>query len=76
MIQRIYIDQANVFTQYPFTSTKRLEISGNVTHLAFDSQIFRTIFDAVGNVVDETQSSFNSGYTPKLASSASPIMLS
>jgi outer membrane protein assembly factor BamA len=66
LIQRIYIDQANVFAQYPFTSTKRLEISGNVTHLAFDSQIFRTIFDAVGNVVDETQSSFNSGYTPKL----------
>jgi Tol biopolymer transport system component len=66
LIQRIYIDQANVFAQYPFTSTKRLEISGNVTHLSYDSQIFRTIFDAVGNVVDETQSSFNSGYTPKL----------
>ena len=64
LLQRIYIDQASLFTQYPFSSTKRLEISGNVTHYAFDSQIFRDIFDAVGDLVDEQQTTFNTGYRP------------
>ena len=28
LLQRIYIDQAKLFTQYPFSTTRRLEISG------------------------------------------------
>ena len=65
LLQRIYIDQASVFTQYPFTATKRLELSANATHYAFDTQLFRTIFDGIGDVVDEQQTTFNTGFTPK-----------
>ena len=64
LLQRIYIDQASAFTQYPFSSTRRLEISGNITHYGFDTQLFRTIFDGVGDIVDEEQSTFNTGSTP------------
>ena len=65
LLQRIYIDQASVFTQYPFSSTRRLELSANATHYAFDTQLFRTIFDGIGDVVDQQETTFNTGYTPK-----------
>ena len=38
LIQRVYIDQAAVFTQYPFSTTKRLEFTANITHYGFDTR--------------------------------------
>lgn len=64
LLLRVYIDQASLFTQYPFSSTRRLELSGNVTHYGFESQEFREIFDQVGDLVDEQTSTINSGYHP------------
>ena len=37
ILQRVYIDQGSFFTQYPFSSTKRLEVTANVTHYGFDT---------------------------------------
>ena len=65
VLQRIYIDQAALFTQYPFSTTRRLELTANVTHYGFDTELFKTLF--VGNViVDQSDEKLNSFYTPKL----------
>ena len=63
ILQRVYIDQAAAFTQYPFSTTRRLEISGNVTHYGFDTELFKTTF--VGNtIVDQTDEKMSSFYRP------------
>ena len=49
LLQRVYIDQAAVFTQYPFSMTKRLEFTANITHYGFDTELFKTTF--VGNTI-------------------------
>jgi Tol biopolymer transport system component len=65
LLQRIYIDQAQGFAQYPFSTTKRLELSANVTHYGFDTEVFKTVY--VGNtVVDQVDQKINSGYKPVL----------
>jgi hypothetical protein len=66
LLQRIYIDQAQLFMQYPFTMTKRFEFSANVTHYGFDSQLFKTTYDAASNIiVDERVTNVNdSTYRP------------
>ena len=64
ILQRIYIDQAALFTQYPFSTTRRLELTANVTHYGFDTELFKTLF--VGNViVDQRDEKLNSFYTAK-----------
>ncbi|MDB4874736.1 MAG: surface antigen [Gemmatimonadetes bacterium] len=63
VIQRIYFDNASINTQYPFSSTRRLELSANITHLGFDTQIIRDLY--IGNsLVDENVSSQQSAYKP------------
>jgi hypothetical protein len=63
LLQRIYIDQAMLFTQYPFSTTRRLELSANMTHYGFDTELFKTVF--VGNtIVDETDTNIGSQYKP------------
>ena len=64
LLQRIYIDQAMMFTQYPFSSTRRLEASANFTHYGFDTEIFTTVFNGANAIVDEHQSTIASGYKP------------
>ncbi len=63
LLERIYIDQAMMFTQYPFSSTKRLELSGNITHYGFDTENFRTVF--IGDqIYDEVDEKASSPFTP------------
>ncbi len=63
LLQRVYIDQAAVFTQYPFSMTKRLEFTANITHYGFDTELFKTTF--VGNtIVDQTDEKQSSIYKP------------
>jgi Tol biopolymer transport system component len=65
LLQRIYIDQAQLFMQYPFTMTKRFEFSSNVTHYGFDSQVFSTVYDVATNtILDEHTSDVASQYKP------------
>src|SRR5678816_1043867 len=63
VLQRIYIDQAMLFTQYPFSSTRRLELTATATHYGFDTELFQTVF--VGNsVVDQRDTNIGSQYKP------------
>jgi Tol biopolymer transport system component len=64
LLQRIYIDQAQLFAQYPFTTTKRFEFSTNLTHYGFDTQLFRTIFTADNTIVDEQETNPATVYKP------------
>jgi WD40 repeat protein len=49
IFQRVYSDQAALFVQYPFSTTRRLEFSANVTHYGFETELFKTTL--VGNTV-------------------------
>ena len=61
ILQRVYIDQASAFTQYPFSTTKRLEIASNITHYGFDTELFKTTF--IGNtIVDQSDEKLTSLY--------------
>jgi Tol biopolymer transport system component len=63
VLQRIYIDQAMLFTQYPFSSTRRLELTATATHYGFDTELFQTVF--IGNsVVDQRDTNIGSQYKP------------
>ena len=63
ILQRVYIDQAALFTQYPFSTTRRLEVTANVTHYGFETELFKTTF--IGNtIVDQRDEKLNSFYKP------------
>jgi Tol biopolymer transport system component len=65
LLQRVYIDQAALFTQYPFSSTRRLEVTANVTHYGFETELFKTTF--IGNtIVDQRDEKVSSFYKPVL----------
>jgi len=65
LLQRIYIDQAQLFMQYPFTMTQRFEFSANLTHYGFDSQLLTTTYDAASNIIlGESVTDTSSGYKP------------
>ena len=50
-LERIFIDQGSLFSQYPFSTTRRLELGLSATRLGFSTQIDRLILDPFGNVV-------------------------
>ncbi|MBA3673259.1 MAG: PD40 domain-containing protein, partial [Gemmatimonadaceae bacterium] len=50
-LQRIFLDQAGVQTSYPFSSTRRIEVSGAATRVGYSTQVLS--FDAFGNPVSE-----------------------
>lgn len=52
LLQRIYIDQLAFNTQYPFSTTRRVEFGLSATRLGYDEEVQR--FTLVGNqIVDE-----------------------
>jgi hypothetical protein len=62
-IQRVYVDQGTVIGQYPFSTTRRAEITAGVTHLGFNLQVDQIV--AVGNQVLE-RNSFDTTAAPSL----------
>jgi hypothetical protein len=44
VIQRIFIDQASVSAQYPFSQTRRFELGASGTRLGFEQQVDRITF--------------------------------
>jgi outer membrane protein assembly factor BamA len=63
ILQRIYIDQAQMFMQYPFSTTRRFEFSSNVTHYGFDTELFQDVY--VGNtLIDEHRTTLTNQYKP------------
>jgi hypothetical protein len=51
VIQRVYIDQAQISAQYPFSQTKRFELGTSGTRLGFDQQIDRVTYLPTGQPV-------------------------
>jgi hypothetical protein len=63
IFERIYYDQAGVFTQYPFSSTKRFEFSASASRLGFETMIQKYVY--VGDIlVDQFQENAASIYKP------------
>jgi hypothetical protein len=48
VLQRIFVDQASVSTQYPFSQTRRFEMGLSGTRLAFEQQIDSLVLDNQG----------------------------
>ncbi|HZJ01206.1 MAG TPA: BamA/TamA family outer membrane protein [Gemmatimonadaceae bacterium] len=52
-IQRLYVDEATLITQYPFSVTKRAELNLGVTHLGFNTEVEQFLIS--GNEVLDSQ---------------------
>ena len=52
-VQRMYVDQASLITQYPFSVTKRVEFTAALTHLGFNTEVEQILTD--GNQVLDDQ---------------------
>jgi Tol biopolymer transport system component len=63
-LQRIYYDQAAFFSQYPFSSTRRLEFTASASRLAFETQLQQYVYNAAGFLVDQSLTSAESDYKP------------
>ena len=53
--QRIYIDQAAGFVQYPFSTTRRVEFAVTGTRQSYSVDLRRFLIDPAGRVVDQTE---------------------
>jgi hypothetical protein len=51
VLERIFIDQAELSTMYPFSTTRRVELNGGVTRYSFDREIFSALIDLAGRQV-------------------------
>ena len=51
VIQRIYVDQAQLSAQYPFSQTRRFELGVSGTRLGFDQQLDSVAYDLGGNPI-------------------------
>jgi hypothetical protein len=60
VLQRIYVDQASLVGQYPFSSTRRLELSASLTRLSYDQELQTIDVDPYGNVYDHSQTTLPS----------------
>ncbi|MGH7464074.1 MAG: basic secretory protein-like protein, partial [Longimicrobiales bacterium] len=49
-LERIYIQQAALMAQYPFSQTRRFEVNGGLTRYAFDTEVIEYFFDPSGQV--------------------------
>ena len=53
VLQRIYVDQASIFSQYPFSQSRRVEFNFSATRLGFQQEIDRIIVTGFNQIVDE-----------------------
>ncbi|HYD54210.1 MAG TPA: hypothetical protein VEA99_16360, partial [Gemmatimonadaceae bacterium] len=50
-LERIFVDQGSLFAQYPFSTTRRVELGASATRLGFSTQIDRIITDPTGSII-------------------------
>jgi hypothetical protein len=61
ILQRIYVDQASFFSQYPFSTTRRFEASLSATHQYYQQEIIR--YTLLGNqLIDQNRSDGDFSY--------------
>ena len=51
VLQRIYVDQATISGQYPFSTTRRFEMSASGTRLGFEQQVILEEVTPAGNLL-------------------------
>jgi dipeptidyl aminopeptidase/acylaminoacyl peptidase len=51
--ERVYVDQAQLLTRYPFSTTRRFEASAGYTRYGFDSEIWTIQFDQSGRQISD-----------------------
>lgn len=51
--QRIYVDQAALLTHYPFSMTRRFEMSAGYTRYGFDTEVWSVLFDDLGRQLSD-----------------------
>lgn len=51
--QRIYVDQAALLAHYPFSMTRRFEMSGGYTRYGFDTEVWSVLFDNLGRQISD-----------------------
>ncbi|HJQ20534.1 MAG TPA: hypothetical protein VJ867_09320 [Gemmatimonadaceae bacterium] len=61
VLQRIFVDQAMVSGQYPFSSTRRLEFGTSVTRLAYEQQIDSIFITRTGQPLSNWERSLQGG---------------
>jgi Tol biopolymer transport system component len=52
-INRIFVQQAQLLTHYPFSTTRRFEVTGGYMRIAFDTEILRQVVQDGRTIVDE-----------------------
>lgn len=65
-LERVYVDQLQGFAYRPFSQTRRLELSGGFTRLAFNRELREFVVSPAGQVLDERR-------TNDLANSPTPM---
>ena len=64
VVQRVFVDQVAVATQYPFSSTRRFELGVSGTRQAVEVEIDSIIFDPFGNPVLQGKQTGSGGFEP------------
>jgi Tol biopolymer transport system component len=57
------IDDGSLIAQYPFSSTRRAEISTGIEHYGFKQRLEELQVDAGGNIISDTRSSAGPGFS-------------
>ncbi|MCI0432377.1 MAG: BamA/TamA family outer membrane protein [Gemmatimonadetes bacterium] len=55
VLDRIYVDQASVLAQYPFSTTRRLEFDVGATRYSFDREIFQVLYNQFGQQLTQAE---------------------
>jgi Tol biopolymer transport system component len=63
-IQRVFVDQVTLNTQYPFSSTRRFEIGASGTRLAVEQQLDSIVLDATGQFLQDRGTTTEAGPEP------------
>ena len=64
VLQRIYIDQASIYSQYPFSQTRRVEFNLSATRLGYQQEVLTFSYTLSGQYVGENRR--NLGGPPSL----------
>jgi Tol biopolymer transport system component len=73
ILQRVYVENASITTQYPFTQTKRIEFSTSYNRYAYGTEGFSYFYLPDGQFIGQDRSSFPS--PPSLAFGQASVAL-
>ena len=72
-IQRVYVDQASLITQYPFSTTRRAELTIGATHLSYNTEVEQILTDG-NTVIDQVRFDTTSAPSSNYAQAAAALV--